>query len=478
MTHSRLVAMLMISFLIGPGSVNAQITIQSSAIGSFVGTTFDQTEFSSDTGQSTAIEAIYNQTGANQTWDFTGLAWTSDGTFSVNYVPLPAELPASDDPRVADANYAIQFFEPADQEEFQIVMYRQLTTTGHYSFGLYAVVAEGTTDQLYDAPLLETPFPLSYGMDPWEGMTSYSTEFEAEGQVFTQTAEIQLEGSITGWGTLLLPGHDPVDVLRLEETRTTTTTFSGIPGSAITQYTNVSFISQSLTNASISLNPDGFGDLAISASYTLFGSGGGGTEPPATSPDNLDPADGATDVATEVTMQWEEVPFGDTYYLQVATDASFSKQGSVNLVVDESGLTSTSYEVTGLDNATQYFWRVRAENEGGAGPWSAAQIFTTVSATSIEARDSDVPSEFALVGNYPNPFNPRTSITFDVAESLPVRVTVHDMLGRELQVLVDRNLSAGRYDVTWDAGARPSGSYIVRLEAGAFSSVRTIVLLK
>lgn len=478
MSRSRYVVLLLFSFVIHTGSVDAQITIQSSAIGSLFGTSVDQTSFAAEAGQSGAIEAIVNQTGPDQTWDFTGLEWTSDGTFSINYVELPAELPASDDPRVADANYAIQFFEPADQEEFQLVLYRQLEATGNYSFGSYAVFQEGTSDLLYDEPLFENPFPLSYGMDPWEGMTSYSNEFEAEGQVFTRTVEIELDGSITGWGTLRLPGQDPIDVLRLEETRTETSTITGVPGSTVNQFTNVSFISSSLTNASISLSPDGSGTSVNSASYTIFGSGGGATEPPAAAPVNLNPADGATGVSTDPTLSWDDVSGSDSYDLQVATDASFSKRSSVDVVVDETGLTATSFDVVGLQEATEYFWRTRGVNANGAGPWSATQSFTTVSVTSIETRDSDLPSEFGLVGNYPNPFNPRTTITFDVAEQEAVRVSVFDMLGRELDVLVARELSAGRYDVVWNAGTRPSGTYLVRMEAGAFSTVQTIMLLK
>jgi hypothetical protein len=74
-----------------------------------------------------------------------------------------------------------------------------------------------------------------------------------------------------------------------------------------------------------------------------------------------------------------------------------------------------------------------------------------------------MPESFKLDGNYPNPFNPQTTITFSLEESAQVRLSVYDMLGRELQVLVNGVLQPGSYDATFDAGELPSGTYLYRL---------------
>ena len=89
-----------------------------------------------------------------------------------------------------------------------------------------------------------------------------------------------------------------------------------------------------------------------------------------------------------------------------------------------------------------------------------------------------MPTAFALRSNYPNPFNPMTTIPYEVAETEEVRLAVYDMLGREVAVLVDGRVSAGRYEVVWEAGNRPTGVYLVRMEAGGVVHTRTVTLMK
>ena len=100
--------------------------------------------------------------------------------------------------------------------------------------------------------------------------------------------------------------------------------------------------------------------------------------------------------------------------------------------------------------------------------------------TSIEDEvvGSEIPTSFALEANYPNPFNPQTTIPFSVSATGQVRLAIYDMLGREVGLLVDGQLAAGQYRITWEAGDRPSGSYLVRMDAGGQTFTRTMVLLK
>ena len=100
--------------------------------------------------------------------------------------------------------------------------------------------------------------------------------------------------------------------------------------------------------------------------------------------------------------------------------------------------------------------------------------------TSVEDEviGSEVPTAFALDQNYPNPFNPQTSIPFDLRETTRVKMSVFDMLGREVGLLVDGTLQAGQHQVTWDAGDVPSGTYLVRMEAAGQTFTRTMILLK
>ena len=104
---------------------------------------------------------------------------------------------------------------------------------------------------------------------------------------------------------------------------------------------------------------------------------------------------------------------------------------------------------------------------------TSVSAFSVVSgSTGIESTDK-IPAEFALHQNYPNPFNPSTAISYQLpapsgaegsAVSL-VKLRIFDVLGREIETLVDGERAAGTHIVSWDASSRPSGVYIYRLEA-------------
>lgn len=82
------------------------------------------------------------------------------------------------------------------------------------------------------------------------------------------------------------------------------------------------------------------------------------------------------------------------------------------------------------------------------------------------ANVEDLPKQFILYPNYPNPFNPTTNIEFNVPEATNVRVVVYDIMGREIQVLADRSYRPGLHSVTFDARGYASGMYIYRMYYG------------
>ncbi len=95
----------------------------------------------------------------------------------------------------------------------------------------------------------------------------------------------------------------------------------------------------------------------------------------------------------------------------------------------------------------------------------------------------EIPTEFALGDNYPNPFNPTTTFTYSLPEASHVTVEVYDVSGRLVQTLVDAQKEAGRYDVRWDgqnsAGSLvASGLYLYRIKASSFTQVKTMMLVK
>jgi len=94
------------------------------------------------------------------------------------------------------------------------------------------------------------------------------------------------------------------------------------------------------------------------------------------------------------------------------------------------------------------------------------------------AQAGEVPSGFVLEGNYPNPFNPRTTLRFTLPAPDRVRLTVYDALGRTAAVLVDAPLAAGLHAYVFEAGHLPSGVYLYRLEAGGLTRTRAMLLAK
>ena len=89
-----------------------------------------------------------------------------------------------------------------------------------------------------------------------------------------------------------------------------------------------------------------------------------------------------------------------------------------------------------------------------------------------------IPESYFLSQNYPNPFNPVTKIKFDIPKTCSVELIVYDMLGKQIEVLVNKNLSPGLYVADFDAGKLSGGVYFYRIIAGDSISTRKMLLIK
>ena len=96
----------------------------------------------------------------------------------------------------------------------------------------------------------------------------------------------------------------------------------------------------------------------------------------------------------------------------------------------------------------------------------------------VKRTDGDVPEHFGLGQNFPNPFNPTTHIGFQIANTEFVSLKIYDVLGRKVRTLVNEVKKPGRYDVQFDAGGLPSGVYFYKVQAGPYTSVKKMILLK
>ena len=117
----------------------------------------------------------------------------------------------------------------------------------------------------------------------------------------------------------------------------------------------------------------------------------------------------------------------------------------------------------------------RGEMVNDTSPFSAPFAVTGTGRT-----DDTMPVHSDLLQNYPNPFNPRTSIAYAIGKGkvTPVRITVYDLLGREVVTLVDEEKTPGTYAVIFEGREHASGIYVVRMQAGTFTSSRKMLMIK
>ena len=102
----------------------------------------------------------------------------------------------------------------------------------------------------------------------------------------------------------------------------------------------------------------------------------------------------------------------------------------------------------------------------------------TVSLSSEVTVENGAPATFSLDQNYPNPFNPSTTIDYKVATAGKVMISIYDLLGRELEVLVDEVMMPGSYSVKFNASGYSSGVYLYKLESSGFSQTRKLTIMK
>ncbi len=146
--------------------------------------------------------------------------------------------------------------------------------------------------------------------------------------------------------------------------------------------------------------------------------------------------------------------------------------------IKEVGLNTSSfldYEV--IDNSF-YTYKIgifEGPSEGSYSNESTAYVPDII--TSVETKN-ELPTKFHLEQNYPNPFNPTTTIKYQIPEISFVTLKVYDVLGSEIETLINEEKPVGSYEVDFDASNLSSGIYFFRLKAGSFVETKKMVLLK
>lgn len=96
----------------------------------------------------------------------------------------------------------------------------------------------------------------------------------------------------------------------------------------------------------------------------------------------------------------------------------------------------------------------------------------------IQQINNEVPVKHSLLQNYPNPFNPSTKFKFTIAKSEKVILSVYDITGKQIELLVNEKMNPGTYEVEWNASKLSSGTYLYSMQAGNFTETKKMMLIK
>ncbi len=152
----------------------------------------------------------------------------------------------------------------------------------------------------------------------------------------------------------------------------------------------------------------------------------------------------------------------------------------IELPLDTANHVAYTLSGLGLVSGDQVRWSIMAHS---ANPDTTIEslsrnwIFLTDSATNAVGNGAVI-SEFRLHPVFPNPFNAQVTLQFDLPNPAKTTLRIFDVTGREVELLVNADQSAGSHRILWDASRHSSGTYFARFEAGEFSGIQKLILLK
>ncbi|MCK4754050.1 MAG: T9SS type A sorting domain-containing protein, partial [Calditrichia bacterium] len=183
-----------------------------------------------------------------------------------------------------------------------------------------------------------------------------------------------------------------------------------------------------------------------------------------------------TDSIDVIDLTWQEVITGKYVSYNI-----FKSEDGVNFSIADSTPSSSYTDTTVFLGGRYYYYVTTVFNQWESNP--SDTVDALVDAIISVVKDDKLPSTYQLKQNFPNPFNPRTEIGYDLPERSDVTLEVYNMLGQKIKTLVNEPQSEGYYQIIWDGRTDTgnlvgSGVYFYRIQANNFSKVRKMILVR
>jgi hypothetical protein len=174
--------------------------------------------------------------------------------------------------------------------------------------------------------------------------------------------------------------------------------------------------------------------------------------------------------SNEITLTWKDhsdVEDGYVIERKKSPETSFA-------VLDTLKGSGEAYVDTTVEQGQTYTYRIKAYKDSAESLYSNEASLTLVG---IQEKE-EIPTKYSMSQNYPNPFNPTTKIKFALPKPALTKITIYDLLGREIQTLINKKIEAGYHEINFDVHNLPGGVYFYKIQSGDFIQSKKMIIMK
>jgi alpha-tubulin suppressor-like RCC1 family protein len=172
---------------------------------------------------------------------------------------------------------------------------------------------------------------------------------------------------------------------------------------------------------------------------------------------------------------------GNTFYNETQFCVQVNMSGALSGKTITAVAAGLEHSVVMASDGTVYTWGRNDYGQLGNNSTTNSGVPVQVvfdAGSGVVFPENGIPQEYSLNANYPNPFNPSTTISFELSAMSDVKLTIYDMNGKIVSTLINNAMPAGYHETSWDASDLSSGIYFYRLQAGDFVDTKKMIFMK